>query len=577
MRSTFFFLLICWQSLLFGQKHDYFFNDNPSYEACLSLMDNDPEAAIKCCDKYYKETNDLTFVYFQALALMNMNDKTKGVELSYLLVQQCAVNKDYSLLGAVVHGLGNYYRTIGNIKRSHFCFNKVVKIGRFLNNDRLYTFAKLGLASVHYIRGEVGIAEKMYEESILWMDTNALNNTEERHAALANLSRIQLFHSGKYQEAKKGYQEAYRYFLSINNIYQATICVQGLGVSYYFLGEIDSAIYHIKEGLLLLDQNETYDLKHTIYANLGELYFEQGNYERAALYKDSAYVVYQDYVESINVNKIAQIELDYTNQMHALEVANAKLQLMREETRSTSLKRFVVILLLLFALIVMLIAAYILFVKRKEERLKSQFFMLESRALRAQINPHFLFNSLNSIQKMFFEGDRLIANEYMLNFSTLIRATLDKSFENNSTISEEFNLIDDYCSLENLHLNFMLYSSIEEGLEDYVIPGMIIQPFVENAIQHGISGMERGERSIYLRAYRYSNTVILEIEDNGHGLRTHSDKKENMSKGISITKNRLKLFGRIFNKNVEVKITDKKSGNYNSSGVIVSIVIKDKV
>ena len=161
--------------------------------------------------------------------------------------------------------------------------------------------------------------------------------------------------------------------------------------------------------------------------------------------------------------------------------------------------------IVLFALMIYLLFKYrINSVKKKEmakTELNKQFATLELKALQAQMNPHFIFNALNSIQHFYLINDELQANEYMGKFSSLMRMFLEHSKSTFITLKEETDLLTHYIDLEILQfetpfeINFNL---IPDNEADFIeIPGMMFQPFVENAIHHGLKNMKtQGELSI---------------------------------------------------------------------------------
>ncbi|MGW9684663.1 sensor histidine kinase [Flagellimonas sp. 2504JD1-5] len=215
------------------------------------------------------------------------------------------------------------------------------------------------------------------------------------------------------------------------------------------------------------------------------------------------------------------------------------------------------------------------------ERLKFQeeAFINKTKALRAQINPHFIFNSLNSIQHLITKNNKVSALKYLSKFGRLTRNILESSFETNTTLDEEIKLLTDYLELESLRFDnaFSYKINIDEALdpEEIQIPFMILQPFVENAIIHGLLPKKGNNKQLLINYKKEGNTMICEVEDNGVGrqmakLRLHIYQKEKKSRGLEVTKQRLESMG----ENPEnLQIIDKVDEENNPLGTKVIIRI----
>lgn len=213
-------------------------------------------------------------------------------------------------------------------------------------------------------------------------------------------------------------------------------------------------------------------------------------------------------------------------------------------------------------------------IKRKE-RLQLQLIELEQRALQAQMNPHFIFNSLNSIQSFLVYQENEKAEIYLVKFAQLIRQILSKVNESNVPIREEIELLKTYLSLEKMRFKdkfeYSLTWNLIESEMDWKVPTMMIQPFVENAILHGFSTVKSG--GILKIHFEKESDQLLTciIDDNGIGRKkTESLKKEmNLSLSSKITQERISIFEKQFKGKFVFEIIDKPS----DSGTIVRIQI----
>lgn len=233
-------------------------------------------------------------------------------------------------------------------------------------------------------------------------------------------------------------------------------------------------------------------------------------------------------------------------------------------------------LLLALALMAILIA-YLL--KRSQQRNREKELLLakEQVALSAQINPHFIFNSLNSIQHLIIQEDRQNAVLHMAQFSRLMRLSLDNYRKKWVPVKNEIELLELYLQLESLRFKdkFVYHLQIDEALplSNLRIPAMLMQPFVENAVHHGINNMAGSNGLITVSLQQTGNTLVASIEDNGIGrekaAQLKDTQKEHLSAGMQITQERLQLLCKETNTLYLFSITDKKDAAGNPCGTLV--------
>ncbi|MBK8451510.1 MAG: histidine kinase [Saprospiraceae bacterium] len=202
-------------------------------------------------------------------------------------------------------------------------------------------------------------------------------------------------------------------------------------------------------------------------------------------------------------------------------------------------------------------------------------------ALRAQMNPHFIFNSLNSIQQLISESEKENALKYLSKFSKLIRIVLQNSNKHSNFISNELNLLELYLELEVLRFSnrftYQFKIDPEINIHTIEIPSMLIQPYVENAVVHGLLNKNNsGHLQIVLT--KNENKIYCIIEDNGIGraaasIINNKKKGRHESLGLQVTNDRVHMIEKISNKKVSVSITDLVDANGNGIGTKVTIEI----
>ncbi len=222
-----------------------------------------------------------------------------------------------------------------------------------------------------------------------------------------------------------------------------------------------------------------------------------------------------------------------------------------------------VFILLVFLLYKMRVRSF----KKKEEskRLVSE---LELKAIRSQMNPHFIFNALSSIQHLINRGDNEKANQYLLNFSKLLRMVLTSSEKKLIPLSEEIEQIDLYLRLEQLRVPFEYEITVNEGIypDDESVPGMLIQPIVENAFIHGIVPNQGGR--IQIRFNKENKTLFVDILDDGPGfIPAHHHSKRF---GLKATEERLRLINNELKTNIGVHI---EKNDPTGTRVIISVPV----
>ncbi|WP_318343528.1 sensor histidine kinase [Flagellimonas baculiformis] len=214
--------------------------------------------------------------------------------------------------------------------------------------------------------------------------------------------------------------------------------------------------------------------------------------------------------------------------------------------------------------------------------LQQEVSLKEISTLRAQMNPHFIFNSLNSIQHLILNDQKVSALNYLSKFGKIARNVLESSHEAIVTLNEEIEMLSSYLELESLRFDndFKYVLEIDRDLDpdNVEIPLMLLQPFVENAIIHGLVGKKDGEKMLFLRFRKKIDSYVFEIEDNGvgrHGFMVkHNTKNPLMkSRGIEITEKRLNMLETHPGKKNTIEIIDKYDSKGNPTGTKIIIRI----
>lgn len=198
---------------------------------------------------------------------------------------------------------------------------------------------------------------------------------------------------------------------------------------------------------------------------------------------------------------------------------------------------------------------------RKKYEVKKELDDLERAALQAQMNPHFIFNCLNSIQNFIMQNEKAVAMEYLTQFAHLIRGNLNASTQQNITLMDEIKMLKNYLSLEKIRLgnkfDFQFKVDPELDLASIKIPPMLIQPFVENSVIHGMKS-KKSNGLIILKFNKKNKQILIRVIDNGEGINNSNKSKNHLSLGMSITEKRLSHIDK--NIKYQIKPRNKEHG-----------------
>lgn len=206
----------------------------------------------------------------------------------------------------------------------------------------------------------------------------------------------------------------------------------------------------------------------------------------------------------------------------------------------------------------------------------------ELKALKAQLNPHFIFNSLNSVIDLIQKEENEDAEDYIVQFSFLLRKVLENSERAEISLEEEMETCRQYLSLEKLRFkgSFQYSIIVSDGLnlEDIFIPPFLFQPYLENAIWHGLLHKEAGRKEVQLKVHQRDGFIVCEVDDNGIGrlaagkINANNPLKKR-SFGMNIIRDRLKALGTLGTHHLTINIIDKRNEEGEPCGTIVEVLI----
>ncbi len=386
------------------------------------------------------------------------------------------------------------------------------------------------------------------------------------------------YQEGDLEQSLEVYTQTLEVSEMLDNKNLITNCLGNIGNIYRDWNYYEKAIeYYTLSIEVSREIKDIYNLTW-LYKDISAMYADMGRYDKA--YDNfMLHSAYNDTLMSEDYNRrLLQAQTTYEREKSEQELELMQVRLQRNNYLLYGLGG---LSLFIIVVAILLIRSSRLRSKQKLEAMNHRISDLTQKNLRTQMNPHFIFNTLNSIQYYVFKNDRIASNNYMTKFAKLIRKTLENSEQPAIPIDEEIDALKLYLELESLRFKkkFDWKIEIDEEIDTYMykIPTMLIQPFVENAIGHGLMH-KIGKGYINIELKLDKECIICSIEDNGIGrkkaMEIKNGKKENhRSLGTSITESRLRLVNSLYGKNMRVDYTDMIDDEGKASGTRVEICI----
>lgn len=458
-----------------------------------------------------------------------------------------------------LNGIGNLYQTLEQYDLAIEQFRKSLKLENELGN-------KLGLAINHQnigecqeMQGKLDEALKSYRTSLAY---NEEINSENGKVICKNSIAHVYLAQHKLDEALEILEPTLLSSQEIGDKYLTSGVYINLGRAYLLKDNLKKAQINLDQGLAIAERHNLPSNISLANSYLSELAEKQGNYKKAMTYYKLAQEFEEKTINERNLRYVGDMISRYNieKKNNEIEIINKDYEIVKLKLRKNQTR----LLIGGFALILLTGVFYILY---RQYQLKNdkKLLTLEQSMLRSQMNPHFLFNSLNSIKLYIINNDKKNAVHYLNKFSKLVRKILEASSLKEIPLAEELETVELYMNIENIRfsneINFKITIDKDIDIHTIKIPSLILQPFLENALWHGLSS-KTGEKSIDLHVSRGNNNFIdISITDNGVGRdAAETIKKSKVLKrksvGIEITKERLANFAKDYQNTFDVTIID---------------------
>lgn len=545
-------------------------------------------------------------------------------ELNYVLGEIRALNC-----------MGNYYYQQAIYDKAIAFYTAAIKIAEKNKDDKNIIIGKSNLASLYTRTNEIPKALQLFHEIDKRLIKTGYEFSQNRAAVLTNMG-LAYSSVNQHTEAIRCHQITLEICTKKNLVFGIALAESNIGDELIKSNRYSEALNHLILSKKESEKNGFDNFLGQIYKNLAEVHWQQKRQDSAVFYLNKSIAVSEKindqnalllandllhryhanqnnykmaYQTLLNFNSVNQNIFNKEKQNSIAEISTkyetekkeAQIKALSQQKKIADLEsqkqKSITIAITLF-LLSLLIIGYLLFKRYKanqknellkvsleetEKTLKAEKKAAESelKALKSQMNPHFIFNALNSIQEQFMFGDKLLANEQMGNFTTLTRQILTVSGKKKISLATEVDILTKYLELEKMRFDsdFTYHIKIAENIDDEYteLPPMLIQPFVENSIKHGLLH-KKGLKELHLTfALNDDETfLICTIQDNGIGRaqsKAIQQKNKHNSFSTSAIAQRLELLYGGANMENLLQYKDLTDENGNPTGTVAILQI----
>ncbi|WP_105017543.1 tetratricopeptide repeat-containing sensor histidine kinase [Polaribacter porphyrae] len=500
----------------------------------------------------------------------------------------------------VFEGLGDAFFAIKRFNEANKNYQNALQIAQKNLVIPKITDLNSKIADVFAAKGNINEADSLFQNSLNLADKENLGRSllqQEKVADFYNSNnrfddeiKLRKKSLEKAEEDKKANSKRKINNKDIKDSITTQKINYKIGNAYILKEDYKSAIPFLEKSKKDANKNKDIVVEKDATRKLSEVFANIGNEEKALeSYKeyvalvDTLYIRKEQEIQRVkrfsktiadNQNRITSLEKDKELTQSKISLAYVDQQLSEESNR----KQRILIYSLFGGIILLILLAYFMYRNNKQQKLANNLLALKS--MRSQMNPHFIFNALNSVNSFIAVNDERNANRYLSEFSVLMRSVLENSDEDFIPLTKEIELLELYVKLEHNRFKdkFDYQIKVDESihLEQFSIPPMLLQPYIENAIWHGLRyKKEKGNLEISINK-KDDETVAISIIDDGIGRKKSQEIKtknqlKQKSKGMSTIKNRIAILNDMYKERVTVKVTDVKE---NGEGTKVELQLK---
>ncbi len=480
-----------------------------------------------------------------------------------------------------LNNVGAIYDETGNFAKAEEYYSKSLEISKTIDDEKGVARAMHNLGVFYKERGEYEKALEFYNRALIIK--SKIGNERSTAMTIGNIGIVHL-DLKDYDSALYYHFEALEIYKKLNDLYGFANYSNSIAEIYLDMGKPHSAYPYILDGLKFSKEINAKKLLSDSYWFLAKYYSETNEHQKAYETQKTLIYLKDSLLNQEMAEKIAEMQTRYEvdkkeQEIHLLTKDN-EIQTLKIKKQSVQLYFLIAFILLIAIVTILMFNRYHLKQKHYHVELEKKNLETEQRLLRSQMNPHFIFNSMNSIQSYISGNDNFTAMTYLSKFAQLMRGILENSREAMISLEEEINTLILYIELEQLRFKNKFDYKLEFDPEIYpettYIPPMLVQPFVENAIKHGLRNKD-GNGLLKIGFKKRDRLIECTIEDNGIGrelAKTMNEmrNKDHQSLGMQVTHERIDAFKKDKNANSNLKIIDLKNKEGKASGTLVNVL-----
>jgi tetratricopeptide (TPR) repeat protein len=490
---------------------------------------------------------------------------------------------NYQLV-TLYEGLGDTYFSIKNYKASLQAYQKGLTVAKDHLISPKIVDLNSKIAQTYNAEGQIKVAETYFDSSMNLAQKETKKRALEEKVIVADFQNTNRNYEKEIELRKQIIEdvEAVEIDSITDNASALTPQKQNykIGNAYFLQKDYANAISYLERSREEADNKEDLIVKKDATKKLSDLYVDAGNYEKAL----EAFTAYTEVVDELYIKREQELSQadrlrrNITEQQNRITSLESDRELNKSLEESRNKNQQIVIYALIVGMLLLTIMAFMMYKYIKQQRLANNLLALKS--LRSQMNPHFIFNALNSVNSFIASNDERTANKYLSDFSHLMRSVLENSEEDFIPLEKEIELLNLYTKLEHFRFKdkFDYSITVDEAVDisEYQIPPMLLQPYIENAVWHGLRyKTEKGH--LHISVDKKSNSEItISVSDDGIGrerskiLKTEHQKKQN-SKGMGNIKKRVAILNEMYKDKVDVFIDDYQDNEDTGTKVVVTL------
>lgn len=503
---------------------------------------------------------------------LDENNKALDMHMKSLLIAE--TNHDSYHISAAINGMGNVSYNLNRNLAAIEYFQRSLSLSRQMNN---YLGMAINTNNIGDAYQKLNKPDSALHYHFASLEYNSKINSKTGQAICYNSI-------GKVYTARKQYDLALEYLFKALEANTESGDLLNVAISYTNIGKTYLDNNHPGEALKYLDKAllnaRNIGSKYTAEEAskyLSQVYEKKGLTKQALEYHKLSTAYRDSTINEKNIFHMSMAEDNYLNNIQKLKMEELSKQTLLQKTQIDKQQYYFILTLVIVAVVFLITLLFGLQI-RLRNRYKTLKF--QQRLLRTQMNPHFIFNALSAIQVFILENDMDNSSRFLSDFSKLMRQVLRSSNYEYISINEEIEILQYYLNLQKLRFSppFEYQLHLDEELKNInaMVPPMLIQPFVENAIEHGLKPIGNGGKiNISFRKGGYG--IIIEVEDNGIGIdytkNINKNSKSHDSMALRITQERLDIIEKDTRKKTIFDIYDKRTKGTGQQGTIAHFEI----